>query len=145
VGSSLGGIGLGRDGLRPATAPRSRRSGHLASAVVAEIRRLRATTRIGKGYAESRAFSLFYFLTTIVTYENGLSSHRFLQKCRNAQSKALAILGIDSRASNRLLVSDRRARENAGSLGILNEGIFAQPSLCAEVRDDADSHPRQIV
>src|SRR6266496_3171054 len=63
----------GRCGLRPAAAPGRGVAGQLARAVVAEIRLLRAATRIREIETHRRAFSFRHFLAAVVADEHCLA------------------------------------------------------------------------
>ena len=61
--------------LRLAAPPRGRVARHLAGAVVAEIRLLRAAAGVGVVQAKRRALSFADFTAAVVANENGLSRH----------------------------------------------------------------------
>src|SRR4029077_8828768 len=64
-------------GLRAASAAGGRGAREISGAVVAEISLLGAATRVGVVQAHRRAFSFCDFLATVVTHEDGLTSHLY--------------------------------------------------------------------
>ena len=67
-------LGGGGSRLRPAAASRRCVAGHLAGAVVAQVRLPRAASRVGECHAHRRAFVVSDFLATIIADEHCLSS-----------------------------------------------------------------------
>ena len=70
-------VRLCRSRLRPASPSRSRTTGHVARARVAQIGDLRPAARVGKGDARGRTFVLANLFPTAVTNQHRSPSHAY--------------------------------------------------------------------